>query len=302
MAADDAQHPDAPRWFQDALAAPFEERQVTVAGCAIHYLRWGDAAKPGVVLVHGGAAHAHWWSFLAPQLMRQYHVVALDLSGHGDSGRREEYPREIWADEVMAVTADAGIAGPPVLVGHSLGGLVSIVAASVYGDRLAGAIIVDSPVRAPDPESEEGARGRMFRNPKTYPDVATALEHFRLMPPQPCANEFVLRHVARHSLHRVAAGWTWKFDPRVFIRFSLKPMSDYLAATRCRIAVLRGEFSPLVPPETGAYMYELLNRNAPIVEIPQAYHHLILDQPLAFIAAVRALLADWEHSEPRRRG
>jgi pimeloyl-ACP methyl ester carboxylesterase len=232
--------------------------------------------------------------------MRQYHVVALDLSGHGDSGRRQEYPREIWAAEVMAVAADAGIVGAPVLVGHSLGGLVSIVAASLYGDRLAGAIIVDSPVRAPDPESEEGARGRMFRNPKTYPDLATALEHFHLMPPQPVTNPFIVRHVAQQSLRQVEGGWTWKFDPRVFVRDSTKAMSDYLADARCRVAVFRAEFSDLVPPETGEYMYQLLDRNAPIVEIPQAYHHLILDQPLAFVAAVRALLADWEHTVPRR--
>jgi pimeloyl-ACP methyl ester carboxylesterase len=64
--------------------------------------------------------------------------------------------------------------------------------------------------------------------------------------------------------------------------------------------VLRGELSDLVPPETGEYIYQLLRRNAPIVEIPQAHHHLILDQPLPFIAALRALLADWEHSVPRR--
>ncbi len=290
----------APRWFEEALATPYDDRRVLVDGCSIHYLRWGDPAKPGLVLVHGGAAHAHWWSFLAPLLTRQYHVVALDMSGHGDSGRRDEYPREIWAAEVMAVAADAGIVGAPVLAGHSLGGLVSIVAASLYGDRLAGAVIVDSPVRAPDPESQEGARGRMFRNPKTYADVATALEHFHLMPPQPATNPFILRHVARHSLHEVAGGWTWKFDPRVFVRDSVKPMSDYLADARCRVAILRAEFSDLVPPETGEYMYELLDRNAPIVEIPQAYHHLILDQPLAFIAALRALLADWEHTVPRR--
>jgi pimeloyl-ACP methyl ester carboxylesterase len=67
------------------------------------------------------------------------------------------------------------------------------------------------------------------------------------------------------------------------------------------VALMRGEFSVIVPPETGEYMYELLNRNAPLVEIPQAHHHLILDQPLAFIAALRALLADWEHSVPRVR-
>jgi len=288
-----------PRWFTEALGAPRDDRQVEVDGCRIHYLRWGDPAKPGIMLVHGGAAHAHWWSFIGPQLTHQYHVVAVDLSGHGDSGRREEYPREIWAREVMAVAADAGFIGPPVLVGHSLGGLVSIVAASLYGERLAGAIIVDSPVRAPDPESQEGAYGRTFRNPKTYPDLATAIRHFHLMPPQPCENRFIVDHVARHSLHRVAAGWTWKFDPRIFIRFSLKPMSDYLSDTRCRVAVFRAEFSHVVPPETGEYMYELLDRNAPIVEIPQAHHHLVLDQPLAFIAALRAILADWEHSLPR---
>ena len=86
----------------------------------------------------------------------------------------------------------------------------------------------------------------------------------------------------------------------MFVRFSLKPLSDYLADARCRVAVMRAEFSPLVPPETGEHMYELLDRNAPIVEIPQAHHHLILDQPLAFVAALRALLADWEHSVPRR--
>ena len=67
------------------------------------------------------------------------------------------------------------------------------------------------------------------------------------------------------------------------------------------IGFVEGQLSNLVPPETGEYMYELLERNAPIVEIPQAYHHLILDQPLAFVAATRALLADWEHSTPRAK-
>ena len=291
---------DPPRWFTQALSAPRESRWAEIEGCSIHYLRWGDPAKPGLMFVHGGAAHAHWWSFLAPQLIPHYHVVALDMSGHGDSGRRERYPRELWAEEVLAVCKHAGFIGPPVIVGHSLGGMVTMVGASRYGDELAGAIIVDTPVRRPDPESEEGARGRMFRNPKTYPDLATALQHFYLTPPQPCENQYILDHVARHSLRQVDNGWTWKFDPRVFLRVSLTPLSEYLSKTRCRVAVLRGELSDLVPPETGEYMYELLQRNAPIVEIPEAYHHLILDQPLAFVAALRALLADWEHSHPRR--
>ncbi len=139
----------------------------------------------------------------------------------------------------------------------------------------------------------------MFRNPKTYATLEEALEHFHLVPPQPCENNFIVRHIARHSLRRVDGRWQWKFDPRIFVNVTPTPMSDFLASVRCRVAILRGELSDLVPPEIGEYMYELLDRNAPIVEIPQAHHHVPLDQPLALLAAVRALLADWEHSVPR---
>ncbi len=292
---------DAPAWFRRALAHKPEVLHVEVESCPIHYLRWGETDKPGIVLVHGGAAHAHWWSFIAPLLASQYHVVALDLSGHGDSGRRKEYRREVWSDEVMAVSRHAGIVGAPLLVGHSMGGIVCISAAARFGDRLAGAIIVDSPVRRPDPESEEGTRGRAFRNPKTYGDFETAVAKFRLIPPQPCDNDWIVEHVARHSIHRTEAGWTWKFDPVVFRRASPESIQENLAQVHCRVALIRGELSFLVTPDVADYMYELLDRNAPVVEIPQAHHHLLLDQPLAFVSALRAILADWEHSLPRRR-
>jgi pimeloyl-ACP methyl ester carboxylesterase len=288
-----------PAWFAKALEAPFTEHEIEVLGTHVHYLRWGDAKNPGLVLVHGGAAHAHWWSFLAPLLVQHYSVVAIDLSGHGDSGRRELYPRRTWAEEVMAVARAADFVGPPILVGHSMGGLVSIVAAALHGDALAGAIIVDAPVRKPDPESQEGERGRSFKNPKTYPDKQTAREHFRLVPTQPCENGFILDYISEKSLKHVEGGVTWKFDPIVFVPAQREAMHEHLANVRCRVALLRGEHSYVVPPETGEYMYQLLHRNAPLVEIPDAHHHLIIDQPLAFIAALRALLADWEHSLPR---
>jgi pimeloyl-ACP methyl ester carboxylesterase len=288
----------APRWFTGAVASKPADRTVEVEGCPIHYLHWGEPDRPGLVLVHGGAAHAHWWSFIGPQLTRQYSVAAVDLSGHGDSGRRPEYSRELWSRELMAVAADAGMTCP-ILVGHSMGGHVSIVAAALYGEQLAGAVIVDSPVRRQDPESEEGERGRAFRNPKTYPDADTAVEHFHLIPPQPCENDFVVEHIARHSVRQVEGGWTWKFDPAIFGRGG-RTSNEYLPNVACRVAVLHGQYSAIVTDDVTDYMSELLGRNAPFVEIPASYHHLILDQPLAFIAALRALLADWEHSVPRR--
>jgi len=293
-----------PAWFEAAIAATHDEGFVEVDGSRIHYLHWGTRGNPGLILVHGGAAHAHWWSFLAPLLTSHYDVVALDLSGHGDSGRRESYPRETWAKEVVAVGEAMRFPGPPVLVGHSLGGLVSIIVASLFGDRLAGAIIVDSPVNKPSPETDAARKGYTFFKPlKVYPTEEAALARFRLIPEQPCDNRFIIDYVARRSLRRVEGGWSWKFDPTIFISVSNDPdrMSDYLAHTKCRVALLRGELSVVVPRETGEYMYDLLDRAAPLVEIPQAHHHLILDQPLAFIAATRALLADWEHSVPRRR-
>lgn len=291
-----------PTWFSEAVSYPFRSRSLTATGCTLSYLTWGEPANPPLVLVHGGGAHAIWWSAVAPELARHYYVIAPDLSGHGDSGRRETYTMEGWAEDVMAVGEHAAPGRPPVVVGHSLGGLVSIVAAAHYGERrLAGAVIVDSPVRKPAPEGDEDQDARSFRNPKLYPDVETAVARFRLVPDQPCEHPYILDHIARHSLVHTPLGWTWKFDPRVFLGFPPRSLGDYLARVGCRVALMRGELSAIVPPETGKYMYELLNRNAPLVEIPRAHHHLILDQPLAFIAALRALLTTWEHSTPRHR-
>jgi hypothetical protein len=57
-------------------------------------------------------------------------------------------------------------------------------------------------------------------------------------------------------------------------------MNEQLASVKCRVAVLRGEHSVVVPPDTAAYMYELMGRVSPVVTIPEAHHHLVLDQPV----------------------
>ena len=109
----------------------------------------------------------------------------------------------------------------------------------------------------------------------------------------------IIDHIARHSLHETQDGWTWKFDPHLFAH-TLVALREQLASVQCRVALLRGEHSVVVPPDTADYMYELLGRAAPVVSIPEAHHHLILDQPLAFVASLRTLLADWNHSIPHQ--
>ena len=287
---------DAPGWFKRALATPYDERSVEVEGATIRYLRWGDPDKPGIVLVHGGAANAHWWAFIAP-LFPEYTIAALDLSGHGKSGRRESYPREVWAREVLAVAEDAGMAGPPIVVGHSMGGFVTIMAAAEYGDRIGGAVIIDSPVRLPSAEERVSLASKTFRNPKVYPDVETALERYRTVPDQPSSLPFVMDYVARHSLHEVEGGVTWSFDPNIFQSVTPRASADELPRVKTRVALFRAE-NGLVTEDIGEHMYELLGRVAPVIEIPEAYHHVMLDQPLLLVTGLRTLLADWDHSHP----
>jgi pimeloyl-ACP methyl ester carboxylesterase len=294
---------DAPGWFRRALHTPFFDEHVEVDGARIHYLAWGEPGRRGLVFVHGGAAHAHWWTHIAATFSGQYRVAAIDLSGHGDSDHRSTYSLEQWAREVLAVADDAGIDGPPVIIGHSMGGFVTIATAALASERLAGVVVLDSPVAEPDHEVGAAQAGQAFGVPKVYPSAEDALVRFRTVPPQAHYEPYVMHHVARRSLHEVDGGWSWKFDHHLFSAFtsSIRAVAlPYLPQVSCRLALLRAELG-LVTPDIGRSMYEKLGRVAPVVELPETGHHGMLDQPLLVTTAIRTLLADWEHSTPQRR-
>ena len=99
----------APDWFRWATSRPHQSQFVTVAGCRIHYLVWarepGRPGERGLLFVHGGGAHSHWWSYIAPYFTRDFRVAAIDLSGMGDSGWRAHYNSQLRAEEIRAVIA-----------------------------------------------------------------------------------------------------------------------------------------------------------------------------------------------------
>jgi pimeloyl-ACP methyl ester carboxylesterase len=102
----------------------------------------------------------------------------------------------------------------------------------------------------------------------------------------------------RHSLRRAEDGWVWKFDREAMgsRRFG-EPVREYLQAVGCRASLMFGEKSALVSRETASYMSSLMGPRAPVVEVPEARHHVMLDQPLGFVAALRMLLDSWMRNE-----
>jgi pimeloyl-ACP methyl ester carboxylesterase len=286
---------DAPGWFRWAVSTePTETGSVTVAGCDIAYRRWGSPDLPGLLLVHGGGAHSRWWDHVAPFFAGDCCVTAMDMSGHGDSGRRPAYSFGHWADEIATLATVGPASAPPVVVGHSLGGLATFAAAARHGPRFEGVIVVDSPVRQPSPEQQANRNREAFGPLRLYPSRQSALAHFRTVPDQPDLLPYVIEHVAAHSIRAVEGGWTWKFDPGFFNHLE-EITADTLAAISCRVAVLQAEHG-LVTEDVGRHMYEALGRTAPVIKIPLAYHHVMLDQPLLLVTALRSLLADWRHS------
>ena len=294
-------HSTAPDWFRRAISQPTQSRFVDVDGCSIHYLTWfedsdGTAAddRPGLLFVHGGGAHANWWRFIAPFFIEAYRVAAIDLSGMGDSGARETYHPDTWAREIGAVLEDSALGPRPVIVGHSFGGFMTMKYGANHGEMLSGTVIVDSPVQDPGdkplPEPASSTRSR----PSVHPDITAALARFRLMPPQPCENDYITDYIARTSIKQVEGGWTWKFDFKVMgsRRFG-EPYDDELKALKCRAALIYGDKSAIVSRRTVAYMSSIMGPKAPVVEIPEAHHHVMLDQPLAFVATLRTILACW---------
>ncbi len=286
--------PPAPIWFETAVADLPEVGRVEVLGAGIETLSWGQRGLPGLLLLHGNGAHAGWWRFIAPFFAAEYRVTALSWSGMGGSGHREKYDVRSFVREMLACSEATGLfdAGPPLVVTHSFGGFPMMAAATAFGDRLRGAVIVDTPFRG---VGEEGGRPpNMTQRPhRIYPTLTEALARFRFAPAQGCENPYIADRIARDSLKEVDGGWTWRFDPFLWSRFEVGDARELLRAPGCPVALIWGEQSLLMQPDRVAAMRAMLPAGSPAIGIPGAEHHVMVDQPLAFVTALRGLFAGW---------
>ncbi|NJN52667.1 MAG: alpha/beta hydrolase [Gammaproteobacteria bacterium] len=281
----------APDWFWAAVETPASEHRVEVEEVDVAYRTWGEPGKPGLLFIHGMNAHSRWWDFIAPQFLDDYCVAAMDLTGMGDSDYRYAYSPETFAAEIVGVLDDVGFDSSAKVVAHSFGGYMAVKAASLHPTRTAALVLVDSGIRHPDDPPPD--RPSMGGRAKLYPDKETALARFRLQPPQPCANTYLVEYIARHSLMAADGGWAWKFDedlPGSMQNFE-RLADDYRNLT-VKLGVIYGADSELFSARTLEYMRELVPQQFPAVALADAQHHLFLDQPEAFVVALKAMLAD----------
>ncbi len=273
-----------------------------VAGCPIAWCAAGEDDGPAMVVLHGARAHRHWW---APAVRAglggaRRRVVAIDLSGHGDSGRRADYAAELWAEEAVAAIEECA-GGKAALVGHSMGGLVALVAAARRPDLVTSLILVDTRISLTDAASARVPRGTPPKVPRVFASREAALESVRLFPPQPVVDADAFRQVAERSIGRVGEGWGWRFDPAVAQRFDDQLINTHLARVECPVTMVYGELSALVEGSSVTAAAAILGRPVPATVISGAHHHLILDRPAASAEAITEALDAIASFSPRPR-
>jgi pimeloyl-ACP methyl ester carboxylesterase len=269
--------------------APYADATVEVAGLKLHVQDYGTAGKPAMLCVHGGAAHAHWFDFVAAGFTANYHVRAVDLRGHGDSGWdtsvTPDYSYQRYAADLHELTDKLDLRDF-ILIGHSMGGVVSTVYAGTYPGRAKAFILVDSTVAMP-PERIADMQARGSREGRSYADRDELVAHYKVRPGGSTADPRIIRHLAMNSGRRFDDGrWRYKFDRNVYATRERMDSYPFWDNIKIPAMLMKGGRSERITPEVIAGV----KARAPqveIAEVPNADHHVTLDNPQGFIEALK---------------
>ena len=281
-----------PDWFNQALDKEYASKFVEVNGARIEYMEWGNPENQSVIMLHGTNAHAHWFKFIGSMLSDNYHFVVMSFSGMGGSDWRSFYTRDTFVDDVWGVVKDTGMENP-IVVGHSFGGMVSLITASKHSQDMSGLLLVDFVVNKPE-EHHEWYEGRApARPPRIAKEKEELVKRFRLMPPQQCINQYLVDYIADHSIRETEKGWAWTFDPSAYDGLIIgSDHSKILSELNCPVGFYYGEHTIEFKEGELQTMKELLPEDSPIFGLKDAQHHLMLDQPLPFIENLDRLIQE----------
>ena len=173
-------------------------------------------------------------------------------------------------------------------------GSISLNATSIYPEIFKSLYLLDSIVVLPPDKVRNYSSSRsMIRADFIYEDEATAVESFRLIPPQPCRNDFLLNHIAINSYKKTEEGWLLKSDGKMMKTYQSKDLTETLMAIQCPIYIVYGLMSQIFTQEI--LDYTVYVGNIPpdrVIGVPGTMHHLFVDDPLSVIEELKKLLGD----------
>jgi esterase len=264
------------------------DRFVTVNGLRIHYVDWGTAGRQPFIMLHGLDRVARTFDHLATHFNTRYHVLAIDLRGHGDSDWDPDarYRVEDHVSDVEGLVRQLGLRDI-VLWGNSTGGRVAQVFAGMYPDLVTHVIAEDV-----GPERPRAISDSYARRVKQEEDGWASEEELlgRVRQGNPGMSEEVLRSYVRHGARRRADGrLVWKRDPNLVQGFVATDLWPFVRAIRAPILYVLGGRSAIVPQAT----QESLKATLPqvrIVTMPGLGHYPSDERPAEFAAIVDEFL------------
>ena len=270
-----------------------EDKFVEANGLRFHYLDWGNQGKPKMLLLHGGAQTAHSWDFFALAMRDNYHIIALDQRGHGDSAWADDYSPEAHVTDINAVTDAIGFENH-YLVGLSMGGRNSYGYAARHPNKIKAMVIVDV-----GPEIQEAGAlhiREFLEDTEVFDSFDWLVE--RVKKYNPLREERQIRGSLINNLKRTDDGrWTWKHDRRRGVsrerggEFTHRAWED-VRKVQCPTLIVRGLLSNIFSPDTAKRMLEIIP-DSRLAEVPDAGHLVQGDNPVEFERVARAFLADF---------
>ncbi len=261
-------------------------------GVRLHAYDHGGEGKPIVLLVHGAIAHSRWWDGIHPALSEFIRPVTVDLRGHGESDWATDYGYDAFTSDldtwIRWATEEGG--EPPGVIGHSFGGVTSLKLHENSRPEIRFLVAVDVPLEAS--ERILGPMRRIADRPeRPWASRELFIEKFRLVPPGGTTDPELLAHLAKHSVREQEDGtWILKADKSFHRdRQATSLRSSWKNVAAPAMLVMGGESDRLSEEDL-----DWLRENCPAIRletIPDAHHHVFLDEPEAFIRVTRDFLS-----------
>ena len=259
-----------------------------------HYLDWGNKHLPTIVFLHGGALNAHTWDLVCLALRDDYHCVALDQRGHGDSdwSHDSDYTMAAQLADTKGFIDHLKL-DKFILVGMSLGAINSLAFAVNHPERLSNLVIIDA---GPEMRRPGSSRIRDFVNGVAETVTIEGIIE-KALQFNPRRDPKILRRSLMHALRQQPDGtWRWKYDRRRFQvldqekhRAERAALGDGLARVTCPTLIVRGGESDVFHEEDGIRLAQRLP-DGKFVTVPKAGHTVQGDNPKDLVAELRRFL------------